>query len=139
MGLPASLTQALDKNNLFVPTPIQIQAIPLALQGKDVLGSAQTGTGKTLVFAIPLVDKLLNEPNTGSALVIVPNRELAHQVTNEIRKLLFQNSALRVALLVGGEPIFRQLDQLQKKPQIVIGTPGRVIDHIERKTDYSQC
>ncbi|MFP3034562.1 DEAD/DEAH box helicase [Wolbachia endosymbiont (group A) of Sicus ferrugineus] len=134
MGLPASLTQALDKNNLFVPTPIQIQAIPLALQGKDILGSAQTGTGKTLAFAIPLVAKLLNEPNTGSALVIVPTRELAHQVTNEIRKLLFQNSALRVALLIGGEPIFRQLNQLQKKPQIVIGTPGRIIDHIERKT-----
>ncbi|GFQ64073.1 ATP-dependent RNA helicase CshA [Trichonephila clavata] len=105
MGLPASLTQALDKNNLFVPTPIQIQAIPLALQGKDILGSAQTGTGKTLAFAIPLVAKLLNEPNTGSALVIVPTRELAHQ-----------------------------LNQLQKKPQIVIGTPGRIIDHIERKT-----
>ncbi|WP_341824101.1 DEAD/DEAH box helicase [Wolbachia endosymbiont (group A) of Udea olivalis] len=134
MGLPASLRQALDKNNLFVPTPIQIQAIPLALQGKDILGSAQTGTGKTLAFAIPLVAKLLNEPNTGSALVIVPTRELAHQVTNEIRKLLSQNSALRVALLIGGEPIFRQLNQLQKKPQIVIGTPGRIIDHIERKT-----
>lgn len=134
MGLPASLTQALDENNLFVPTPIQIQAIPLALQGKDIHGSAQTGTGKTLAFAIPLVAKLLNEPNTGSALVIVPTRELAHQVTNEIRKLLFQNSALRVALLIGGEPIFRQLNQLQKKPQIVIGTAGRIIDHIERKT-----
>lgn len=77
---------------------------------------------------------MLNEPNTGSALVIVPTRELAHQVTNEIRKLLSQNSALRVALLIGGEPIFRQLNQLQKKPQIVIGTPGRIIDHIERKT-----
>lgn len=134
MGLPTLLRQALSKNNLCVPTPIQVQAIPLALQGKDILGSAQTGTGKTLAFAIPLVAKLMNEPSIGSALVIVPTRELAHQVTSEIRKLLSQSSLLRVALLIGGEPIFRQLNQLQKKPQIIIGTPGRIIDHIERKT-----
>ncbi|QOD38846.1 DEAD/DEAH box helicase [Candidatus Wolbachia massiliensis] len=134
MGLPVSLRQALDKNNLSIPTPIQIQAIPLALQGKDILGSAQTGTGKTLAFAIPLIAKLLGESSAGSALVIVPTRELAHQVTNEIRRLLFHNSALKVALLIGGEPIFRQLNQLQRKPRIIIGTPGRIIDHIERKT-----
>ncbi|MGL9717581.1 MAG: DEAD/DEAH box helicase [Wolbachia sp.] len=134
MDLPVLLKQVLDKHNLFIPTPIQIQAIPLALQGKDILGSAQTGTGKTLAFAIPLVAKLLDESNTSSALVIVPTRELAQQVTNEIRKLLFQNSVLKIALLIGGEPIFKQLNQLQKKPQIVIGTPGRIIDHIERKT-----
>ncbi|WP_395462712.1 DEAD/DEAH box helicase [Wolbachia endosymbiont of Cantharis cryptica] len=134
MGLPVSLKQALDKNNLSVPTPVQMQAIPLALQGKDILGSAQTGTGKTLAFAIPLIAKLLEKSNVGSALVIVPTRELAQQVTNEIRKLLFQNSVLKIALLIGGEPIFRQLNQLHKRPQIVIGTPGRIIDHIERKT-----
>lgn len=134
MDLPVLLRQALDKNNLSVPTPIQMQTIPLSLQGKDILGSAQTGTGKTLAFAIPLVAKLLNDPRIGSALVIVPTRELACQVTNEVRKLLFQSSALRVALLIGGEPILKQLNQLKKKPQIVIGTPGRIIDHIERKT-----
>ncbi|WP_168455535.1 DEAD/DEAH box helicase [Wolbachia endosymbiont of Ctenocephalides felis wCfeJ] len=134
MDLPVLLKQVLDKHNLFIPTPIQIQAIPLALQGKDILGSAQTGTGKTLAFAIPLVAKLLDGSNANSALVIVPTRELAQQVTSEIRKLLLQNSRLKIALLIGGEPIFRQLNQLQKKPQIVIGTPGRIIDHIERKT-----
>ncbi|MDD9336237.1 MAG: DEAD/DEAH box helicase [Wolbachia sp.] len=134
MDLPFSLRQALDKNNVSVPTPIQIRAIPLALQGKDILGSAQTGTGKTLAFAIPLVAKLLDKSNTGSALVIAPTRELAQQVTNEIRKLLFQSSSLKISLLIGGEPIFKQLSQLQKKPQIIIGTPGRIIDHIERKT-----
>ncbi|GFQ76702.1 ATP-dependent RNA helicase CshA [Trichonephila clavata] len=127
MGLLASLTQALDKNNLFVPTPIQIQAIPLALQGKDILGSAQTGTGKTLAFAIPLVAKLLNEPNTGSALVIVPTRELAHQVTNEIRKLLFQNSALRVALLIG--------DHIERKTLITRNVSVLVLDETDRMFD----
>ncbi len=134
MGLPLLLGQALDKNSLSVPTPIQAQAIPLALKGKDILGSAQTGTGKTLAFAIPLIAKLLGEFDVSSALVIVPTRELAQQVMNEIRKLLFQNSVLKIALLIGGEPIFRQLGQLQRSPQIIIGTPGRIIDHIERKT-----
>ncbi|NUY39444.1 DEAD/DEAH box helicase [Wolbachia endosymbiont of Litomosoides brasiliensis] len=134
MGLPLLLGQALDKNSLSIPTPIQAQAIPLALKGKDILGSAQTGTGKTLAFAIPLIAKLLGESNASSALVIVPTRELAQQVTNEIRKLLFQNSVLKIALLIGGEPIFRQQNQLQRRPQIIIGTPGRIIDHIERKT-----
>ncbi|WP_225536801.1 DEAD/DEAH box helicase [Wolbachia endosymbiont of Mansonella ozzardi] len=134
MNLPVLLRRALDKYNLSVPTPIQTQAIPLALQGKDILGSAQTGTGKTLAFAIPLVAKLLDESSAGSALVIVPTRELAQQVTNEIRKLLFQDSVLKIALLIGGEPIFKQLNQLRKKPRIVIGTPGRIIDHIARKT-----
>ncbi len=134
MDIPPSLKHALDKNNIAVPTPIQMQAIPLALQGRDILGSAQTGTGKTLAFAIPLVTKLLSKSDNSSALVIVPTRELAQQVTNEIKKLLFQNAALKIALLIGGEPIFRQLNQLKKKPQIVIGTPGRIIDHIERKS-----
>ncbi|MGL9732753.1 MAG: DEAD/DEAH box helicase [Wolbachia sp.] len=134
MKLPVLLRQALDKHNLSVPTPIQAQAIPLALQGRDILGSAQTGTGKTLAFAIPLIAKLLDESNTSSALVIAPTRELAQQIMNEVRKLLFQNSILKISLLIGGESIFKQLNQLQKKPQIVIGTPGRIIDHITRKT-----
>ncbi|MDM8335604.1 DEAD/DEAH box helicase [Wolbachia pipientis] len=134
IDLPVLLKQALDKHNFFIPTPIQTQVIPLALQGKDILGSAQTGTGKTLAFAVPLVAKLLDEPNASSALIIVPTRELAQQVTNEIRKILSQNFLLKIALLIGGEPIFKQLNQLQKKPRVVIGTPGRIIDHIERKT-----
>ena len=133
IGLPLSLRQALDKNNLSIPTPIQVQAIPLALQGKDILGSAQTGTGKTLAFAIPLIAKLLEKSSTGSALVIVPTRELAQQVANEIKKLLYQNSILKVALLIGGEPIYKQLNQLNKGPRVIIGTPGRITDHIERK------
>ncbi len=133
MDLPVSLKQVLDKHNFFIPTPIQAQAIPLALQGRDILGSAQTGTGKTLAFVIPLIAKLLDDFSVSSALVIVPTRELAQQITNEIRKLLSQNSVLKIALLIGGESIFKQLSQLQKEPQIMVGTPGRIIDHIERE------
>jgi superfamily II DNA/RNA helicase len=138
VGLPLPLRQALDKNNLSVPTPIQAQAIPLALQGKDILGSAQTGTGKTLAFAIPLVAKLLEKSKTELALVIVPTRELAQQVINEIKKLLCRNSSLKVALLIGGESISKQLTQLSKRPQIIIGTPGRITDHIKRKALITQ-
>ncbi|MDG7056137.1 MAG: DEAD/DEAH box helicase [Wolbachia endosymbiont of Meromenopon meropis] len=138
MNLPILLRQALDKHNLSIPTSIQTHAIPLALQGRDILGSAQTGTGKTLAFAIPLVTKLLDRSNVGLALIIVPTRELAQQVTNEVRKLLFRNSMLKIALLIGGEPILKQLGQLRKKPRIVIGTPGRITDHITRKTLLTQ-
>lgn len=135
MGLPVSLKQALDKNNLSVPTPIQMQAIPLALQGKDILGSAQTGTGKTLAFAIPLVAKLLDKSSSGLALVIVPTRELAGQVKREIEeKLLPKGSIFKLALLIGGAPIFEQIKQLNVRPKIIVGTPGRIIDHIKRKT-----
>ena len=134
MNLPLQLKQALDRNNLFIPTPIQAQAIPLALQGKDIIGSAQTGTGKTMAFAIPLIEKLLNKSHVGSALIIVPTRELAQQVVGEIKKLLLQNSQLRTALLIGGEPIPKQFSQLHRRPRVIIGTPGRIIDHIDRKT-----
>lgn len=134
MNLPLQLKQALDKNNLLTPTPIQAQAIPLALQGNDILGSAQTGTGKTLAFAIPLVAKLLNESYAGSALIIVPTRELAQQVMGEVKRLLLHSSKLKTALLIGGEAISKQFTQLYRKPRIIIGTPGRTIDHIERKT-----
>nr|WP_179947426.1 DEAD/DEAH box helicase [Wolbachia endosymbiont of Folsomia candida] len=135
MELPILLKQALDENNLSLPTPIQAQAIPLALKGKDILGSAQTGTGKTLAFAIPLVAKLLDKSSTGLALVIVPTRELASQVKREIEeKLLPKGSMFKLALLIGGEPIFPQIKQLNAKPKIIVGTPGRIIDHIKRKT-----
>jgi ATP-dependent RNA helicase DeaD len=135
MELPVSLKQALDKNNLSVPTPIQAQAIPLALQGKDILGSAQTGTGKTLAFAIPLVAKLLDSSGSQSALVVVPTRELASQVRREIdEKLLPKGSMFKLALLIGGEDIREQIRQLNVKPKIIVGTPGRIIDHIKRKT-----
>lgn len=132
MGLPPSLTTSLDKLGFLNPTPIQAQTIPLALENKDVLGTAQTGTGKTLAFVVPLLTKLLENP-TGLALVLVPTRELAQQVMVIVRKVLAVNSPIKTALLIGGESIFKQIQQLKSKPRIIVGTPGRTIDHLERK------
>lgn len=115
------------------PTPIQAQTIPLALEGKDILGSAQTGTGKTLAFTLPLVKHLLDNPNS-TALVLAPIRELAQQVMSSLKNLMGNSKSFNTALLIGGEPYPRQLSQLKSRPRVIIGTPGRVIDHIERGT-----
>ena len=133
MGLNPLIDSSLEVLTFTTPTPIQAQTIPLALQGRDILGSAQTGTGKTLAFAIPLVNRLLNNP-TETALVLVPTRELAQQVHQATRQLLGPKSNLRSALLIGGEAFFRQVQQLRSQARIIVGTPGRIIDHLEQGT-----
>ena len=133
MNLPSTLLQTLDSLNYTKPTPIQTQTIPIALSNFDILGSAQTGTGKTLAFTIPLIAHLLNNPN-GSALILTPTRELAQQVVSVFKKLLGFKSTIKSTLLIGGEPVFKQLSQLKSNPKIIVGTPGRVIDHLLRKT-----
>jgi len=131
MNLPEALTNALSAMDFTEPTPIQQEAIPIAMEGHDVLGSAQTGTGKTAAFSIPLIAKMINNPR-GTALVLCPTRELAMQVVAVMHQLLGRNSQIKTALLIGGEPIFRQFNQLRVRPRIIVGTPGRVNDHIER-------
>ncbi len=133
MGLHPSLIKLLEEKGFTIPTPVQAQAIPLALSGRDILGSAQTGTGKTLAFSIPLMNTLL-QTDSGAALVLTPTRELAQQVVKAIGQVLGHNSSVKTALLIGGEPIFKQLKQLRGRPRIIVGTPGRVIDHLERGT-----
>lgn len=133
LGLPELLLQSLEAMKFDAPTPIQAQTIPLALEGKDVLGSAQTGTGKTAAFGIPLVHYLLANPKA-SALVLTPTRELAVQVLDTVKQLLGRKSGIKSALLIGGEPIFRQLRQLDGNPRIIIGTPGRINDHLDRQS-----
>lgn len=133
MGICESLLKALDRHKFVQPTPIQLQSIPTCLEGKDLIGSAQTGTGKTLAFVIPIISHLLENPKS-MALVLTPTRELAQQVSEGIKLLLGGSINLRVAQLIGGEPIFKQFKQLRAKPQIIIGTPGRVIDHMDRAT-----
>ncbi len=133
LGLPESLLHCLDHLQFKTPTPIQAETIPLALEGKDILGSAQTGTGKTAAFGIPLVSYLLTSP-TGSAVVLLPTRELASQVLEMLKKLLGRKSTIKSALLIGGEPMPRQLRDLQGKPRLIVGTPGRVNDHLQRGT-----
>lgn len=133
LNLPQPLMQALERMQYSTPTPIQAQAIPLALAGKDLLGSAQTGTGKTAAFGIPLVAKLMNNPR-GSALVLTPTRELADQVIEIMNQLLGKYSTIRSALLIGGESMPKQIQALRGRPRLIVGTPGRVIDHLERGT-----
>lgn len=130
-GLPAQLNTALERMKYTAPTPIQLQAIPLALKGHDILGSAQTGTGKTAAFGIPLVAKILNNPR-GNAIVLTPTRELASQVMEVITQLLGQRSFVQAVLLIGGDSMHKQTAQLRMRPRIIVGTPGRINDHLER-------
>lgn len=131
LGLPQPLLQSLERMQLKIPTPIQAQAIPHALEGKDILGSAQTGTGKTAAFGIPLVTKLMLNQR-GSALVMTPTRELALQVLKTLQSLVGNQSAIKTALLIGGESMPKQLQQLRMRPRIIVGTPGRINDHLTR-------
>lgn len=133
LGLPRVLMQALAHLKFATPTPIQAAAIPHIMQGKDILGSAQTGTGKTGAFGIPLIAHLLNNPQAG-ALVMTPTRELAVQVMSLLEQLLGDGSGIRTALIIGGEPMGKQLRQLQARPRLVVGTPGRINDHLKRRT-----
>ena len=132
-GLSLVLNKSLERMNYTTPTPIQAKAIPLALEGKDILGSAQTGTGKTAAFAIPLVEALLRSPR-GTALVLTPTRELAKQVLDVIRQLLGPKSSIKTAFIIGGESMGKQLKELQARPRIIVGTPGRINDHLDRGT-----
>lgn len=131
LNLPAPLMKALGQMQFTTPTPIQAQAIPAALEGQDILGSAQTGTGKTGAFGIPLVTRLLTNPR-GSALVMTPTRELAVQVEAQLIQMLGKYSPIKTALLIGGESMPKQLNMLRARPRVIVGTPGRINDHLER-------
>ena len=115
-------------------TPIQSQAIPVILEGKDIIGQSQTGTGKTAAFGIPLLERINPEDRRLQALILCPTRELAIQVSEEFRKLLKYKDNIRVLPIYGGQPIDRQIAALRKGTQVVIGTPGRVMDHMRRRT-----
>lgn len=130
-NLSPELNKSLTKMGYTAPTPIQEKAIPLAMQGRDILGSAQTGTGKTAAFSIPLVESILRSPR-GSALVLTPTRELAKQVLDVIHQLLGAQSPIKTAFIIGGEPMGKQFSQLKARPRIIVGTPGRINDHLER-------
>jgi ATP-dependent RNA helicase DeaD len=131
MGLPEALNHTLQHLEFNDPTPIQQQAIPVALEGKDILGSAQTGTGKTAAFGIPLATKLMTS-SQGAALVMTPTRELATQVMKQLQALLGKRSKIKTAVLIGGDSIHKQLQQLRNRPRLIVGTPGRINDHLER-------
>lgn len=131
--LPESLQHCLDHLGFNKPTPVQEIAIPLALKGRDILGSAQTGTGKTGAFGIPLAVRMMANPEE-MAVVITPTRELAAQVHKAINSFFGKNSKVLSALLIGGEPMPKQLNILRRNPQVIVGTPGRINDHLSRRS-----
>ena len=128
-GLSKTLEKSILNMGFVSPTPIQEQSIPIALEGKDILGSAQTGTGKTGAFSIPLIQKLMRD-ESATALILTPTRELAKQVLDVIDKLLFGQNAINIACLIGGEQITKQLKQLKRRPRVIVGTPGRILSLI---------
>lgn len=134
------LLRSLTANEFSQPTEIQDAMIPVIVEGHDVLASSKTGSGKTLAFALPLVNKAITdsaENKNGFGLIITPTREIAIQIHKLVLSLL-QESKIFCSLLIGGNDIYKQLDQLRKQPKIIIGTPGRINDHIERKSfDFS--
>src|SRR5687768_587644 len=135
LGLSAVMMEALAQAGYLQPTPIQAGLIPRALAGIDVLGQARTGTGKTAAFVIPILEGLAprKDVHGAQALILVPTRELAVQVDGEVHKLSYGRKVNSVALY-GGKPIRSQIEKLQKGAEIVVGTPGRVLDHIGRGT-----
>ena len=136
LGLAPQLSKALKDNGLTEPTPIQNQAIPLALEGHDVLGLAQTGTGKTLAFGLPLIDAMLNRPGKpaprmAKSLVLAPTRELVNQIAESLRGLT-KGTKVRVVTVVGGQSIMKQVHLLSRGCDILVATPGRLIDLLDR-------
>src|SRR3989338_4127040 len=131
LGIAPKILEVLDRMRFTIPTPIQHKAIPIAAEGKDIIGIPQTGTGKTLAFAIPIIQRLSQKK--GRCLVLVPTRELALQVDETFQKLapLF---GMRSAVLIGGAPMNPQIQALRKNPRIIIATPGRLVDHISQRT-----
>ena len=123
--------KALEGLGFKNPTPIQSKAIPAGLSGQDILANAQTGSGKTLAFALPLIEKIKNN-NNSSGLILTPTRELAKQIFSVVNIILSYHEKIRSILLIGGEGIYTQSNSLKKSPQIIIGTPGRINDHLDR-------
>ena len=133
LGIAPRILEVLDRMRFKTPTPIQHKTIPIGIEGKDIIGVAQTGTGKTLAFAIPIIQRLAR--SKGRCLVLAPTRELAIQVSDTFRKIapLF---GIGVVVIIGGAPIRPQMAALRKNPRVIIATPGRLTDHMNQRTVY---
>jgi len=131
LGIAPKILEVLDRLKFAHPTPIQYKAIPIAIEGTDIIGVAQTGTGKTMAFAIPVIQNLSR--NKGRCLVIVPTRELALQV-NEAFGQIAPVFGIKTVVIIGGAPMNSQLRALKRNPRVIIATPGRLVDHMRQKT-----
>lgn len=136
LGLIDSLCEACDKLGYTKPTPIQAEAIPLALQGRDLIGLAETGSGKTVAFALPILAALMDKPQPFFGLVLAPTRELAYQISQAF-EALGSTIGVRSTVIVGGMDMVPQSIALGKKPHIIVATPGRLLDHLENTKGFS--
>ena len=134
MGLSPEVMRAIDQKGYVQATPVQVGAIPYFMEWKDVIAKAPTGTGKTFAFGIPMVEHTDPAGEQVTGLVLAPTRELAIQIRDELRDLCAFKEGVRVVCLYGGQPIDKQITQLKKRPQIVVATPGRLMDHMKRRT-----
>lgn len=134
LNLSEQIQKAISDMGFEEATPIQSQTIPYILQGMDIIGQAQTGTGKTCAFGIPAIELIDQKIDGIQALILCPTRELAIQVSEELKQVSKYKESVRILPVYGGQPIDRQITALKKRPQIIIGTPGRIMDHMRRKT-----
>src|SRR6187431_1248170 len=134
LGLSPEVMEAIESIGYAEATPIQEKTIPILMTGKDLTGQAQTGTGKTASFGIPAIERVDVSINQTQSLILCPTRELALQVCTELKKLSKFKKGLRVLAVYGGESIERQIKDLKFGAHIVVGTPGRIIDHLDRRT-----
>ena len=134
LGLTEEVQRALKKKNIEESTPVQAGCIPPMREWKDVIAKAPTGTGKTFAFGIPIIEHIEPGSEESEAVILAPTRELAMQITNELRDLCVYLPGVRIVCLYGGAPIGKQIDALKKRPQIVVATPGRLSDHMKRRT-----
>lgn len=134
LGISKPLAHKISEYGVVNPTPIQEQAIPAVLGGKDIIAQAQTGTGKTFAFLLPILENIIPDSDYIQALIVTPTRELALQITEEVSKLTHDMEGIEVLAVYGGQDVEKQLKKLKKQIQIVVGTPGRLLDHIRRNT-----
>ncbi|WP_095407454.1 DEAD/DEAH box helicase [Pseudobacillus wudalianchiensis] len=134
LGISAAWGEKLKEKGIESPTPVQKEAIPLLLDGEDVIAQAKTGTGKTFAFLLPLLEKIDIEKNEIQGLIVTPTRELALQITAELRELLTEESSIHILAAYGGQDVEQQIRRLHEQVHVVIATPGRLLDHIRRGT-----
>ena len=134
LGLSEELLRGLEKKGITQSTPVQAGCIPPMMEWKDVIAKAPTGTGKTFAFGLPIIEHIDPEEECLQAVIMAPTRELAIQITAELREAALCKQGIRIVCVYGGDPINKQIDALKKRPQIVVATPGRLSDHMKRRT-----